>query len=321
MLVKQGDAGPMVDLVQSRLRDLGYLADNEAGFGPDTARAVRHFQEARGLRPDGVVGPHTWPRLFPPVPFTRKYLDGVLYAGRQVFDELDQVVAAVTVGEGGAFDALQLNGDGAGLSCGILQWAQAPGSLYGLLMVWQHANPAKFVELLGQGDQQEALNLLEQTRDGGTELALWQDPWPLRFWQAGRDPEFQRGQRDLARRQLADRLQEGYRRYPAEFKPGGAIALRALVMMADVGNQAGPGGLRRALSAAAAQGLDDEADFIAALGDYVEDIIRRKYGDPNFGNTAGRHAVICRTYGLNRVDWPALLAKLSAKDPDSPLPA
>jgi hypothetical protein len=91
-------------------------------------------------------------------------------------------------------------------------------------------------------------------------------------------------------------------------------------MMADVGNQAGPGGLRRALSAAAARGLD-EAGFIGALGDYVEDIIRRKYGDPNFGNTAGRHAVICRNYGLNRVDWPALLAKLSLKDPDFPLPA
>jgi hypothetical protein len=321
MLVKQGDAGPAVDLVQSRLRDLGYLAETEAGFGPATARAVRRLQEARGLTPDGVVGKRTWSRLFPPVPFTREYLEGVLYAGRPVFDELDQVVAAVAAGEGGAFDALQLNGDGAGLSCGILQWAQAPGSLYGLLMVWQRANPAKFIEILGQGDQEEAQNLLEQTRDGGTELALWRDPWPLRFWHAGRDPEFQRGQRNLARRQLADRLQEGYSRYPAEFKPGGAIALRALVMMADVGNQAGSGGLRRALSAAASKGLDAEVGFIAALGDYVEEIIRRKYGDPNFGNTAGRHAVICRTYGLNRVDWAALLAKLAAKDPDSPLPA
>jgi hypothetical protein len=275
----------------------------------------------RGLTSDGVVGPRTWSRLFFPVPFSREYLDGVLYGGRKVFDELDQVVAAVALGEGGAFDALQLNGDGAGLSCGLLQWAQAPGSLYGLLKVWQRANKAKFIEILGQGDQQEAQNLLAQTQGGGTALALWRDPWPLRFWQACRDLEFQQGQHSLARRQLADRLQEGYCRYPAAFKPGGAIALRALVMMADVGNQAGPGGLRRALSAAAAQGLDAEADFIAALGDYVEDIIRRKYGDPNFGNTAGRHAVICRDYGLERVDWPALLAKLSLKDPNSPHPA
>jgi peptidoglycan hydrolase-like protein with peptidoglycan-binding domain len=66
MLVKQGDTGPAVDLVQSRLRDLGYLPETEAGFGPATARAVRRLQEAPG--PDSRRGggkAYLEPALFP----------------------------------------------------------------------------------------------------------------------------------------------------------------------------------------------------------------------------------------------------------------
>jgi hypothetical protein len=317
MLVKRGDQGPAVRLLQDRLRELGYGPAREPGFGPPTASAVRQFQKARGLQPDGVVGPRTWGRLFPPRRFTREYFDGVLYEGRQVYDELDEVVAAVAAGEGGAFDALQLNGDGAGLSFGLLQWAQGPGSLQPLLQAWQQANQEKFVAILGEGDPEVALDLLGKTRGPGKKLALWLSPWPLRFWLAGRDLEFQQVQRRLARQQLAARLQEGYALYPARFKPGGRIALRALVMLADVGNQAGPLGLRRALNYAASRGLTAEVRFIDALGDYVETLIRRKYGSPDFGNTAGRHDALCRAYSLDRVDWPALRAGLESELPSS----
>lgn len=106
------------------------------------------------------------------------------------------------------------------------------------------------------------------------------------------------------------RLEDGYRRYPARFKPGGQIALRALVMMADVANQAGPGGLRQALKYAQRSGAD-EPSFIRALGTHVERLIAGEYGDPNYGNTQGRHQVICRQYSLNRLDWPALKEKVT----------
>jgi hypothetical protein len=321
MLIKPGDTGPAVELVQSRLRELGYFRGVESGFGPDTMAAVRRFQRDQGLSPDGVVGPRTRARLLPLVRFTRDYLDRVLYGGRQVYDALDDVVAAVATGEWGAFDALQLNGDGAGLSFGILQWAQGPGSLQTLLQALNAADGAKFVKIFGAGDPGEAQILLAKTRGPGKKLALWLDPWPRRFWLAGRDLEFQRVQRSLARRQLAALLQEGMSLYPERFQPEGRIALRALVMMADVGNQAGPLGLQRALRAAAARGLMDEASFIRALGEYVENLIRRKYGDPNFGNTRGRHAAICSRYGLEPVNWPALAARLAAEAAAGRLPA
>jgi len=42
----------------------------------------------------------------------------------------------------------------------------------------------------------------------------------------------------------------------------------------------------------------------------VENVIGRKYGDPNYGNTRGRHAAICQRYSLDQVDWPALRSGL-----------
>lgn len=50
--------------VQIRLRRLGYLAASPNGtFGPQTERAVKRFQRARGLRVTGRVDARTWKPL------------------------------------------------------------------------------------------------------------------------------------------------------------------------------------------------------------------------------------------------------------------
>jgi len=309
MLLKEGDAGPAVAVLQQHLGALGYLKVAETGFGAVTAQALRRFQRARGLAADGVLGPRTRARLFPLIRLCREYLTGTLYPGQEAWDPLDEITAAVAAGEGGAFDALQLNGDGAGLSFGLLQWAQNPGSLGLLLQVMEEADPGKFTGILGGGDPLAARRLLARTRGPGKKLPLWLDPWPWRFWLAGRDQEFQRVQHRLARRQVAQLLTAGYEAYPARFKTEGRVALRALVMMADVGNQAGPLGLRRALKFAESR-EGGEAAFIRALGTYVENLISRKYGDPNYGNTVGRHEAICARCGLEPVDWPKIKMQL-----------
>lgn len=70
-LLRRGDAGPAVAEVRARLADLGLLSDDprgqassdEAVFDDDLDRAVRAFQQERGITVDGIVGPQTFRRL------------------------------------------------------------------------------------------------------------------------------------------------------------------------------------------------------------------------------------------------------------------
>ena len=59
MMLYQGDVRPVVTTMQKLLG--GLTCDGH--FGPRTKEAVRSFQRAQNLTPDGVVGPRTWSRL------------------------------------------------------------------------------------------------------------------------------------------------------------------------------------------------------------------------------------------------------------------
>ena len=61
----RGARGEAVRDLQRRLGALGYAtaADDPGTFGPATEAATRSFQEARGLRVDGVCGRQTWSSL------------------------------------------------------------------------------------------------------------------------------------------------------------------------------------------------------------------------------------------------------------------
>ena len=45
--------------LQKRLGDAGHQIDVDGDFGPKTRAAVKAFQRANGLTPDGIVGPKT----------------------------------------------------------------------------------------------------------------------------------------------------------------------------------------------------------------------------------------------------------------------
>ncbi|HEY9665709.1 MAG TPA: peptidoglycan-binding domain-containing protein [Coleofasciculaceae cyanobacterium] len=63
-LIQEGSSGPLVKQLQQRLKDKGYNPGAIDGvFGLGTKAAVRAFQKANGLEPDGVVGQQTWNAL------------------------------------------------------------------------------------------------------------------------------------------------------------------------------------------------------------------------------------------------------------------
>ena len=68
-LYRHGDSGPAVAEIRSKLTVLGLLADEQlagsftASFDDPTDRAVRAFQQERGIPVDGIVGPTTYHAL------------------------------------------------------------------------------------------------------------------------------------------------------------------------------------------------------------------------------------------------------------------
>jgi len=61
--LRRGDVLPSVAVAQLLLRRAGHSIAADGIFGPRTQAAVRAFQRPRGLKPDGVIGIKTWPRL------------------------------------------------------------------------------------------------------------------------------------------------------------------------------------------------------------------------------------------------------------------
>ncbi|HAG84147.1 MAG TPA: peptidoglycan-binding protein [Cyanobacteria bacterium UBA12227] len=63
-LLKEGSSGPLVKRLQQALKDKGHNPGSIDGvYGLGTKAAVRAFQKANGLEPDGVVGQRTWKAL------------------------------------------------------------------------------------------------------------------------------------------------------------------------------------------------------------------------------------------------------------------
>ncbi len=62
-LVRIGDTGPEVSVLQHRLIVAGHRVAADGDFGPGTDAAVTQFQASRGLQADGIVGPSTWAAL------------------------------------------------------------------------------------------------------------------------------------------------------------------------------------------------------------------------------------------------------------------
>lgn len=79
-----GDQGPAVAALQERLRVLRAPVAVDGRFGPATRRAVQAVQAARGLQPDGIVGPLTWQALDGSGPTLPPNTAGPVSSGRPI---------------------------------------------------------------------------------------------------------------------------------------------------------------------------------------------------------------------------------------------
>lgn len=96
-LLRRGSTGRMVRYLQFLLKTNGYAVGNVDGvFGANTQAAVRAFQQANGLDPDGVVGRQTWYMLNNFTPEARvirrgNYGAAVRYLQRKLYSKLYNV--------------------------------------------------------------------------------------------------------------------------------------------------------------------------------------------------------------------------------------
>ena len=147
----EGDTGPAVQTLQTRLNVWGATLTVDGDFGPATLAAVNTFQAAQKLTVDGVVGPQTWAALNanpgsgpppPPQPYpapTKLAVSSVsLTVTWDAVTVNGQAVASYTV------EAVELNGSVAvretPATNSVVLTTLVPGQTYNIL-VWANGGP------------------------------------------------------------------------------------------------------------------------------------------------------------------------------------
>ncbi len=281
-----GDGNPQANAaIQELLHGHGYKMplmrmSGHGNYGPATKRAVKDFRARFDLGNGETVTQATLQRLVKepasrPV-ITRPYLTYVLdipYSG------YPKIVSVVAIVEGaGKFAAIAKNPDKAGLSIGIIQWAQKPKRLAEITKKFDTTNATKAVvrPLLGfqVGDDagfNALMTHLESAR-GGTNAAgettnaaydLIRDPWKSRFTDVCLHPDLQKVQVQAA----VAAFQASHSAFSTD------LALlkseKSVALALDIANQFGDGGLRR-LAAKAAPGVTDQSTLQKRLAEEAE---------------------------------------------------
>jgi hypothetical protein len=260
-----------VGAIQDLLTGLGFsglpgvLSTAYGSFGRKTTAALCDFQARHELPTAEAVDAATLKQLVcAPAPdprATRIYLSlvlGVPYSG------MHKVLSLVAQMEGvGKFAALNLNTDKAGLSFGLIQWAQRPGRLGEILEALSRVNREEFVRIFGGGDPAAADRLVAHVRrpSGGVDpqtgvasdstFNLVAEPWTSRFRKAALLQQFQRVQVDVAVSAFT-RSYQRIRQYASAIR-----SERGIAFMIDVANQFGDLGAQRLYTAVHRPGMDE----------------------------------------------------------------
>jgi peptidoglycan hydrolase-like protein with peptidoglycan-binding domain len=242
-------------------------------FGPKTVAALGGFQAAHGLAVRNLVDRETLASLVGEPAMDPRACRA--YAGLTLGfppSALLKALCLVAHMEGlGRFSAITLNTDHAGLSFGLIQWAQRPGRLAEILTAFQSADATQFRAVFGAGDGDLAQRLLRHARQPGggvspagetTDAAfnLIEEPWLSRFQRAALAPAFQQAQIRTALASFT-RFLEAARAAAPEVSTE-----RGVAFLLDVANQFGDAGMRRLCQAARRDGTA-ERDLLETIAE------------------------------------------------------
>jgi N-acetyl-anhydromuramyl-L-alanine amidase AmpD len=248
-----------IGAIQDLLTGHGYsglptlLSSSYGTFGPRTIQSIRAFQSIHALPATGAVDSVTLQKLIS-APATDPRACQVYFSLALGFQSsgMHRILCLVAQMEGvGKFAAVNRNTDRAGLSFGLIQWAQRPGQLTDVLLATSQASREEFVEIFGAGDATVADSLIAHCRKpfGGVDPGTGQttsgafdliaEPWLSRFRQAALVLEFQQAQVQIA---LAA-FNASFERLRT-FAPD-LVSERGVGFMIDVANQFGDGGAER----------------------------------------------------------------------------
>lgn len=262
----------------------GLVGAGRGKFGPQTKAAVQEFRRGAGQTIDAatlhrmVEEPATSPVA------GRAYLTLALDL---VFTGMTRLMSVTAQFEGqGSFTAANLGElDHAGMSFGLIQWAQKPKRLHELLRAFQAEAPQLFVEIFGAGDPARAQGLLAHTTrpNGGLDatgettdaaFALTRSPWVERFVRAGQDQTLQRVQVRTA----LDAFQSSFRKVEG-FAPD-VRSERGVAFLLDVANQHGDTGAKSIFETIRRAGMS-EAELLRATQQESVERVRRQFGEGN----------------------------------------
>lgn len=263
-------------------------------YGSMTAAAVQQFRANAGLPPSNQVDSDCL------IALARGKASDPMACPSYVALSLDVEVGPMTylmtltgLWEANArFARLNLNTDRAGLSFGVIQWAQKPGRLEEILSAFHGADAVRFGKLFGDSAATGLLAHVAQANGGVDKVTgvttdpafdLTADPWVSRMRAAGLDPVFQAVQVKLA----AGDAQSAFDQMKADARL--ITSQRGAGFLLDVANQHGIGGALSIYDAVFTAGLS-EPSLLQAMRDESVRRVRGQYGagSPEAQSTASR---------------------------------
>jgi peptidoglycan hydrolase-like protein with peptidoglycan-binding domain len=251
----------------------GLTSPDYGAFGNKTKAAVTAFRAAAGLPPSNLVDIDMMKALIAtPAPKAIASRPYVTLALDFAYDGLTKIVLLTSILEGkGAFGAANLNTDKAGMSFGMIQWAQKPKRLHEILQAFHDADADAFTTIFGGSDESVASGLLAHTSkvQGGVDdsghttdakFDLVSAPWTDRFASAARSQPFQKAQVTTAIAAFQKSLATLHG-YAPDFTTERAIAFQL-----DVANQFGDAGAKSLFTATKADG-QSVAEHVSAIAD------------------------------------------------------